>query len=60
MAASEGLEEMLLYFEHHTKCTYVKNMLDLSKQQLRRRIVTQAKAFLQKSVDECALHEDFS
>ena len=52
VAATENLEEMLLYFEHHTKCTYVKNMLDLNKQSLRKRIVNQAKAFLQKCVDE--------
>ena len=43
MPATENLEEMLLYFEHHTKCTYVKNMLDLNKQSLRKRIVNQAK-----------------
>lgn len=52
VAATENLEEMLLYFEHHTKCTYVKNMLDLNKQSLRKRIVTQTKSFLQKCADE--------
>lgn len=52
MAATENLEEMLLYFEHHTKCTYIKNMLDVNKQSLRKFIVSQAKSFLQKCVDE--------
>jgi len=52
LPATENLEEMLLFFEHHTKCTYVKNMLDLNKQSLRKRIVNQAKSFLQKCIDE--------
>ena len=33
--ASDNLVEMLLYFENANKCTYVKNMLDFSKQTLR-------------------------
>ena len=28
----KDLEEMLLFFDTANKCTYVKNMLDLSKQ----------------------------
>ena len=59
MPATENLEEMLLYFEHHTKCTYVKNMLDLNKSSLRKRIVTQAKSFLQKSIEDLPEIEDF-
>ena len=59
MPPTENLEEMLLYFEHHTKCTYVKNMLDLKKQSLRKRIVTQAKDFLQKSIDDLPEIEDY-
>ena len=60
MPATENLEEMLLYFEHHTKCTYVKNMLDLNKQSLRKRTVTQAKAFLEKCVEDLPeIEEDY-
>ena len=47
---------MLLYFEHHTKCTYVKNMLDLNKSSLRKRIVTQAKSFLDSTANSRLLH----
>ena len=50
--AAEHLEEMLIYFDQHTKCTYVKNMLDLNKQSLRKRTVTQAKTFLESCIKE--------
>ena len=59
MPATENLEEMLLYFEHHTKCTYVKNMLDLNKQSLRKRTVTQAKAFLEKCIEDLPEIDDY-
>ena len=59
MPATENLEEMLLYFEHHTKCTYVKNMLDLNKQSLRKRTITQAKAFLEKCIEDLPEIDDY-
>ena len=43
---------MLLYFENANKCTYVKNMLDFSKQTLRQRQIKAAKKFLEKTVDD--------
>lgn len=57
--ATENLEEMLLYFEHHTKCTYVKNMLDLHKHSLRKRTVMQAKEFLEKCISDLPQIDNF-
>ena len=42
---------MLLYFENANKCTYVKNMLDFSKQTLRQRQIKAAKKFLEMTVE---------
>ena len=49
---NDGIEELLLYFEHHNKCTYVKNMLDMNKETLRQRNVKQAKNYFVQTIKE--------
>ena len=63
--SSDNLVEMLLYFENANKCTYVKNMLDFSKQTLRQRQIKNARKFLEKTLDdipevEGKLNEEFN
>ena len=53
-------EEMLLYFEHHNKCTYVKNMLDMNKESLRQHNIKQAKNFFVQIIKDLPMEESKS